>query len=142
MGPCGNVVVRERLGYERSESEVRIRLSVAIFFLISIIATLSITGQTFLKCRKNGSDRLRKGNFSATLCVGGVCCWFSPLLRNVFFWVHWFFPSPQTSTLPDSNSFWNERTRLNEFLTTPKCFRGRLVPSRYLYVFGMREDWG
>ena len=30
---CGNVVVRERLGYERSGFEVQVRPWVAIFFL-------------------------------------------------------------------------------------------------------------
>ena len=30
MGRCGSVVVRERLGYERSESEVRIGLDPAL----------------------------------------------------------------------------------------------------------------
>ena len=30
-------------------------------FYFVFIETLSITGQNFFKCRKNGSDRLRKG---------------------------------------------------------------------------------
>ena len=32
------------------------------------------------------------------------------------------FPSPQKPTLPNSNSIWNARTRLNEFIYTPMCF--------------------
>ena len=31
------------------------------------------------------------------------------------------FPSLQKPTLPNSFSIWNERTRLNEFIWTPKC---------------------
>ena len=32
------------------------------------------------------------------------------------------FPSPQKPTLSNSNSIWNARTRLNEFIWTPMCF--------------------
>ena len=35
------------------------------------------------------------------------------------------FPSPQKPTLPNSNSIWNARTRLNEFILTPRCFVGK-----------------
>ena len=35
------------------------------------------------------------------------------------------FPSPQKPTLPNSNSIWNARTRLKEFILTPKCFVGK-----------------
>ena len=41
------------------------------------------------------------------------------------------FPSPQKPTLPNSNSIWNARTRLNEFIRTPKCFVGKKV----IYIF-------
>ena len=34
-------------------------------------------------------------------------------------------PSPQKPTLPNSNSIWNARTRLNEFIWTLKCFVGK-----------------
>ena len=37
------------------------------------------------------------------------------------------FPSPQKPTLPNSNSIWNERTCLNEFIRTPKCFEGKQI---------------
>ena len=43
--------------------------------------------------------------------VGWVCCWFSPLLREVFPGTT-VFPSPQKPTLSNSNSIWNARTRL------------------------------
>ena len=61
-GRCGicSVVVRERLGYEGSQwfvARFDPRLRISSFF----IETLSITGQQFFNCRKNGSDRLRKG---------------------------------------------------------------------------------
>ena len=35
------------------------------------------------------------------------------------------FSSPQIPTLPNSNSIWNARTRLNEVIGTPKCFVGK-----------------
>ena len=41
------------------------------------------------------------------------------------------FPSPQKPTLPNSNSIWNARTRLNEFIWTPKCFVGKQA----IYIF-------
>ena len=34
-------------------------------------------------------------------------------------------PSPQKTTPPNSNSIWNARTRLNEFIWTLKCFVGK-----------------
>ena len=37
-----------------------------------------------------------------------------PYSEIFFFLGTLVFPFPQTSTLPDSNSFWNERTRLKE----------------------------
>ena len=56
-GRCGSVFYK---GYERSEFEVQVLPWVAIFFQF-LIERLSITGQKFSKCLKNGSDRLRKG---------------------------------------------------------------------------------
>ena len=35
------------------------------------------------------------------------------------------FPSPQKPTLPNSNSIWNTRTRLNKSIQTLKCFVGK-----------------
>ena len=38
------------------------------------------------------------------------------------------FPSPQKPTLSNSNSIWNTRTRLNEFVRTPmQCFMGKQI---------------
>ena len=37
------------------------------------------------------------------------------------------FPSPQKPKLPNSNSIWNARTSLNEFMRTPKCFVGKKI---------------
>ena len=37
------------------------------------------------------------------------------------------FPFSQKPTLPNSNSIWSARTRLNEFIWTPKCFVGKKV---------------
>ena len=37
------------------------------------------------------------------------------------------FPSPQKPTFPNSNSIWNARTFLNEFLWTPRCSVGKQV---------------
>ena len=47
------------------------------------------------------------------------------------------FPSPQKPTLPNSDSIWNARTRLNKFLRTPKCFLGKkkiYIYSIFLYI--------
>ena len=43
--------------------------------------------------------------------VAWVCCWFSPLLREVFPGTT-VFPFPQKPTLSNSNLIWNARTRL------------------------------
>ena len=40
------------------------------------------------------------------------------------------FPAPQESTLPNSNSIWSARTRLKEFIRTPKCFVGKQITIR------------
>ena len=37
------------------------------------------------------------------------------------------FPSPRKPTIPNSNSIWNARTRLNEFIRTAKCFVGKQI---------------
>ena len=49
------------------------------------------------------------------------------LLREVFPGTLVFGPSPQKPTLQNSNSIWNARTLLNEFLknVTPTCFVGK-----------------
>ena len=71
---------------------------------------------------------------------GWVCCWFSPLLLEVFFRFMWFSPSPQAPTLPNFNSFWNAQTRLNEFLRTPKSVVGKQItfrPQRRIRIFSV-----
>ena len=35
------------------------------------------------------------------------------------------FSSPQKPTFSNSNSIWNARTHLNDFIWTPKCFMGK-----------------
>ena len=35
------------------------------------------------------------------------------------------FSSPQKPTFSNSNSIWNARTHLNDFIGTPKCFMGK-----------------
>ena len=52
---------------------------------------------------------------ASTPYVGWVCCWFSPLLQKVFSPGTPVFPSPHKPTIPNSNSIWNARTRVNEF---------------------------
>ena len=39
--------------------------------------------------------------------------------------VLWFFPFLKNQKLPNSNSIWNARTSLNEFIRTPKCLVGK-----------------
>ena len=69
-GRCGSVVVRKRDKDTKGPgSTPELRIS---FFLIK---TLSIKGQKFSKCLKNGSDPLRKGttavaNFSFAYFLG------------------------------------------------------------------------
>ena len=42
------------------------------------------------------------------------------------------FPSPQKPTLPNSNSIWNARTRLNEFIWPSMCFVGKQA---FFFIF-------
>ena len=61
--------VRNKAGYillyERSRFEVW-NLTLGCDFLFCLIEILSITGQKFSKCLKNGSDLLRKGTTAST----------------------------------------------------------------------------
>ena len=59
--------------------------------------------------------------------VGWVCCWCSPLLREVFLRVLRFSASPLKPTLANSNSIWNAQTCSSEFLTTPRCSAGQQI---------------
>ena len=57
-----------------------------------------------------------------------------------FFPVHLVFPSPQAPTLPNFNSFWNEQTRLNEFLRASKSVVGKQItfrPQRRIRIFSV-----
>ena len=58
-GRCGSVAVRER-DKDRKDTGSRSRLDPMLPFCFFFIETLSITGQKFSICIKNGSDRLRK----------------------------------------------------------------------------------
>ena len=51
------------------------------------------------------------------------------------------FPSPQKPKLPNSNSIWNARTSLNEFIRTPKCFVGKQNIYDLLFFFYNRTSW-
>ena len=43
------------------------------------------------------------------------------------------FPSPRKPTLSNSNSIWNARTRLNEFMWTPRCFVGKQAINNFFF---------
>ena len=45
---------------------------------------------------------------ASTPYVGWVCCWFSPLLREVFLRVLWFSPLLKNQTFPNFNSTRNQ----------------------------------
>ena len=63
-----------------------------------------------------------------TAHVGWVSCWFSPLVREFSLRVLLFsFLRIKKPTYPNSNSIWNARTRLKEFLRTPKCSVGEQI---------------
>ena len=68
---------------------------------------------------------------ASTPYVGWVCCWFSPLLEEIFLRVLRFLPSPQKPTLPNSYSIYNARTRFNEFSGTPECSVGKQITLHY-----------
>ena len=49
------------------------------------------------------------------------------------------FPSPQKpTTLPNSNSIWNARTRLSEFIRTLNCFVGKKQFTIFFYNLQVR----
>ena len=65
---------------------------------------------------------------ASTPYVGWVCCWFSPLLREISLRLFRFYPLLKNQTLPISfNSIWNARTRFNELLRTPNCSVGKEI---------------
>ena len=65
----------------------------------------------------------------------------SPLLRGFSLRTP-VFPSPQKPTLPNSNSIWNARTRLNEFSRTLKYFLAKRITITLFYqiYLGVRGD--
>ena len=50
------------------------------------------------------------------------------------------FLSPKKSTLPNSNSIWNARRRLNEFVRTPKCYVGKQISNYNLQFTGCASN--
>ena len=77
---------------------------------------------------------------ASTPYVGWVCCWFSPLLREVFFPCTPVFPSPQKPILPNSNLIWNEQTRLNKFIWTAMCFMGKQAIYNFCCCFYKEQN--
>ena len=62
--------------------------------------------------------------------MGWVCCWFSPLLWEVFLRVLWFSP------VLDQHLIRNVRTRFNEFLWSPKCSVVKQITIFNFYNYG------
>ena len=70
--------------------------------------------------------------------VGWVCCWFLSFAPRGFSPGTLVSSSPQKTTLSNSNSIWNARTRFNEFIRIPKCFVGKQIT---IYnFFGFKEQ--
>ena len=59
--------------------------------------------------------------------VDAICAVGSLPCSERFFSGYSGFPSPQKPTLPNSNSIWNARTCLNEFIRSPNCFVGEQI---------------
>ena len=80
---------------------------------------------------------------------GWVCCWSSPLRRDIFFRVLRFPPlhpprplSSKNQHLANSNSIWSARTRFKEFLRTPKCSVGKQITNyNFLKLFWPCTLW-
>ena len=51
------------------------------------------------------------------------------------------FPSPQKPAFPNSNSIWNARTLLNEFLWTPWSSVGKQITFTFTFTFGLWRDF-
>ena len=85
---------------------------------------------------------------ASTSYVGWVCCWFSPLLWEVFLRVLWFSPLLKNQhVLPNSKLIWNTWTCFNEFSWTPHCSVGKQVTKLYLQLEirksqDLAKDWG
>ena len=61
-------------------------------------------------------------SWELTPYVGWVCCWFSPLLREVFLRVHRFSPLLQHFQRTS-----NTRRCFNKFIRIPECFVGKQI---------------
>ena len=47
--------------------------------------------------------RFNRPSYGKMICHSWVCCWFSPLLWEIFLRLLQFFPSPQKPSFPNSN---------------------------------------
>ena len=73
--------------------------------------------------RSSVSTRLPSHQYSTvSMYLGCVCCWFSPLLLEVFSLGTSVFPSAQKPTLPNSNWIQKAQTRQHKLYRTLKCF--------------------
>ena len=78
-------------------------------------------------------SRLRR-HMWVEFVVGSLSC------SERFFSGYSGFPSPQKPTLPNSNSIWNTRTRLNEFIRTLKCFVGKKAIYNFYLFFSICQN--
>ena len=76
-----------------------------------------------------GFNSRRRRHMWVEFVVGSLPC------SERFFSGYSGFPSPQKPTLPNSNSIWNARTRLNEFIGTPRCFLGKQAIYNFIIFF-------
>ena len=64
-----------------------------------------------------------------------VCCWFSPLLKEVFLRGLWYSPLLKNQHFSKSNLIQNEWTHFNEFLRTPKYLVGKQITFRITITY-------
>ena len=76
-----------------------------------------------------GFNSRRRRHMWVEFVVGSLPC------SERFFSGYSGFPSPQKPTLPNSNSIWNARTRLKEFIWTPRCFLGKQTIYNFIIFF-------
>ena len=89
------------------------------------------TQQEHAGWRSGKSTRLHQWGLGLNPCVETICGLSLLLVLSLaprgFSLGTAVFPSPQKPTLPNSNSILNARTRLNEFIRTPKCLVGKQI---------------